>query len=191
VKRKVKSKREIVEHARRNAHRLTGQYTQTEGGVMSLEEAIAQLMLKMGKFEFFLVIWDKSLARRNGVVVTGVDWTSVGNLIELHHKFSDFDFPSSGFEIFQTSAHQYLTIDRNGNLKWDSDDDPISSWSRLMSRSYAQLRNNIAHGNKAQMSAPFTHDRTEEFIISAHALIDFIATEIMRCAHWETEIYFS
>ena len=159
-----------------------------------MEEVIARLLMKMSKFEFYLVNRDTELAHTrtaNGLeVVTGINWTRLAQQIERAYPFSKFDFGRSSFGVLQETAPQYLVKTANGYLKWDSDDLPITSWDRLLSRSFAQLRNNLAHGNKAQMPAPFTYDRTEKFLAAGDALIDFIAAHVFDAPHWETPITF-
>jgi hypothetical protein len=159
-----------------------------------MEEEIARLMLKMSKFEFYLVNRDIELARTTAIkglnVVTGIDWNRLARWVEAKHPFTKFDFAQSRFQAFKETAPQYLVKMESGRLGWDSDDRPIDSWERLLSRSFAQLRNNIAHGNKAQMPAPFTRDRTAQFLEAGDALIDFMAREVFDEPGWETPIVF-
>ncbi|WP_146165120.1 hypothetical protein [Mycoplana dimorpha] len=92
--------------------------------------------------------------------------------------------------MFKDSAPQFLVKADDGRLKWDSDEAVIDSWDRLFSRSFAQLRNNIAHGNKALMPAAFTHERTEKFLVAGHALMDFVAQAIFFRTDWDGPIAF-
>ena len=92
--------------------------------------------------------------------------------------------------IFAETAPQYLVAKRDGVLDWDSDNLPVDSWDRLLSRGFAQFRNNVAHGNKHQMTAPFTHERTGQFLAAAPVLIDFIATQVFDMPGWETPLMF-
>ncbi|PBC21281.1 MULTISPECIES: hypothetical protein [unclassified Mesorhizobium] len=157
------------------------------------EKDIADFMLKASKFEFFLVNRDTSLAHTNAVggliVISGVNWTRVAQRVEANFPFHSFDFASSGFEIFAQAAPQYLVIKHDGRLGWDCDDEPIASWDWLLSRSYAQLRNNAAHGNKHQMPAPFTYDRTARFLPAGIALMNFIANRVFSEIDWDTPIF--
>jgi len=157
-----------------------------------MEAKISQFILKVSKFEFFLINTDITLAHfdRATGAVTGLNWTRLAALIEAEMPFSAFNFQQSGFSIFKDTAPQYLTISPEGCLKWDSDDQPIDSWERLLSRSFAQLRNNVAHGNKAQMTAPFTLGRTEGFLNAGDNLIEFIAEHVFHNPDWQTPIMF-
>ncbi|MER8479776.1 hypothetical protein [Mesorhizobium sp. M1163] len=129
-----------------------------------MEEEIARFMLKASKFEFFVINQSIELALskevRTFAAVSGVNWTKLAQRIEEKFPFTSFDFSKSGFEIFAQTAPQYLVIKENNRADWDSDNDSIDSWDRLLSRGYAQLRNNVAHGNKKQKAAPFTYERT-------------------------------
>lgn len=159
-----------------------------------MEDRIAHLMLKMSKFEFYLVNRDVAFATTKAVgklnVVTGINWSTLAKQLEIKHSFADFDFAQCKFGLFKDTSPQYLAKTESGRLKWDSDDLPINSWERLLVRSYAQLRNNIAYGNKAQLPAPFTHSRTTEFLDAGDALIDFIAQTLFGGVDWETPITF-
>ncbi len=158
-----------------------------------MEEEISQFMLAAAKFEFFLVNRDIRFAHVSKVrgldVVAGVNWTAVAYRIESQFPFTDFDFTDRGILIFKETAPQYLTVGSGGALKWDSDDAPIDSWDRLLSRSFAQLRNNVAHGNKLHMAAPFTYGRTAKFLPAGHALMDFVAIEVCGQPGWKTPIF--
>ncbi len=160
---------------------------------MCIEDKISKFMIKISKFEFFMINENIELAHiqhKDGLQkLAGVRWEKLAALIEQKHRFSVFDFKSSGFVFFKETSPQYLVKD-NGSLKWDSDEVTIDSWSKLLTRSFAQLRNNIAHGNKAHILAPFTRQRTEEFIDAGNALVDFIAKDIFSQADWEMPIEF-
>ena len=147
-----------------------------------MEEEIARFLITTSKFEFYLISSDTKLAHTKAKgrleIVAGINWTELAYRVETKHPFAKFDFEQSPFCIFKEASPQYLVKTESGRLKWDSDDLPIDSWERLLTRSYAQLRNNIAHGNKAHLTAQFTHDRTERFIAAGKALIDFIARQI-------------
>lgn len=165
---------------------------QSVGG--SLEEQIARFMLRVSKFEFYLVNADRDLARTISVkgldIIAGINWSRLAQRLESRQPFSQFDFGKSPFGIFKDTAPQYLIKRSDGRLTWDSDDEPIESWERFITRSFAQLRNNVAHGNKGQMTAPFTHDRTEKFLRAGFAFIEFIAEEVFGDPTWETPIAF-
>jgi hypothetical protein len=111
-------------------------------------------MLLAAKFEFFLVNLGQRFAHGNGTTKTiaGVNWDRIGRSLEDKHPFNEFDFANSGFQIFKDTVPQFLVEKENGRLKWDSDGDVFSSWQVLLSRGYAQLRNNVAHGNKEHLS---------------------------------------
>ncbi|MCF6433677.1 hypothetical protein [Leisingera sp. MMG026] len=142
-----------------------------------MDEEIANFMLTAAKFEFFLVNYDQAFAHVSGDrnTITGVNWDRVGQSLEEMYPFNEFDFAGAGFLIFVESVPQFLVAKEDGKLKWDSDEVEVSSWQVLLRRGYAQLRNNVAHGNKAQLPAPFTRDRTRNFIVAGHHLINFIA----------------
>ena len=160
-----------------------------------MEAEIANFMLRAAKLEFFLVNLNREFAHTKTIgsltAVAGVNWTQVASYIENSFPFFKFNFDQSAFTLLRLTAPQLLTISEGQALKWDSDEGPIDSWDRLLSRSYAQLRNNIAHGNKFQLASPFTQDRTLHFITAAHALIDFITRDVFRSPHWETPLVFS
>lgn len=151
--------------------------------------------MKVARFEFFLINSNIELGKINeessGLKkITGVNWGKLARLLEKKFKFVDFNFKEYNLEIFKNTAPQYLVKSESGQLKWDSDDKAIDSWEILLSRGFAQLRNNIAHGNKAHISSAFTQTRTEEFIESGHCLMNFIAKEIFNVEHWASEIVF-
>lgn len=159
-----------------------------------MEEEIAAFMMKEAKFEFFLVNCDPNLAHTKDVrgltVISGINWKALADYVEAKFPFKGFDFKLSGFKIFKDTAPQYLVLNKNGNLGWDSDDLSVDSWDQLLSRGFAQFRNNVAHGNKHHMAAPFTHERTREFLAAAPVLIDFIASNVFDMPGWETPLMF-
>lgn len=157
-----------------------------------MEKDIANFMLLAAKLEFFLVNLDQDFAHVDGTsrVVRGVNWDRIGQSLESRHPFTEFDFAGSGFQIFKETVPQLLVATEGGGLKWDSDEVKVSSWQILLGRSYAQLRNNVAHGNKAQLAAPFTRDRTEEFLQAGHRLIHFIADTYSSDHAWSYKIQF-
>lgn len=157
-----------------------------------LDEEIANFMLLAAKFEFFLVNLDQNFAHVQGSmgVVVGINWERVGQSLQARHPFASFDFAGSGFQIFKETAPQYLVVKEGGGLKWDSDLIEVSSWQILLARSYAQLRNNVAHGNKAQLPAAFTHDRTSEFLKAGHRLIHFAAGAFSSDETWSFAVQF-
>lgn len=157
-----------------------------------MDEEIANFMLLAAKFEFFLVNHDQTFAHVDGDtrVVRGVNWDRVGHSLESKHPFTSFKFVESGFQLFRETVPQYLVVKEGGGLKWDSDAIEVSSWQILLGRSYAQLRNNVAHGNKAQLPAPFTHDRTREFLEAGRRLIHFVAAEHSSDETWSYEVQF-
>jgi hypothetical protein len=157
-----------------------------------VDKEIASFMLLAAKLEFFLLNLDQSFAHVDGQTraVSGVNWERIGQSLEIKHPFADFEFASSGFQVFKDTVPQVLVAKEGGGLKWDSDDVDVSSWPILLRRSYAQLRNNVAHGNKAQLPAPFTHDRTGEFLQAGTRLIHFIADAHSSNATWSYEVQF-
>jgi hypothetical protein len=157
-----------------------------------LDEEIARFMLFAAKFEFFLVNLNQQFAHVDGKtqVVIGVNWDKVGHSLEVKHPFADFDFARSGFQFFRVTTPQNLVAKESGGLKWDGDEILVSSWQILLGRSYAQLRNNVAHGNKAQLPAPFTHGRTREFLKAGHCLINFVAGAHSSDETWSYPVQF-
>ncbi len=122
--------------------------------------------------------------------VTGIEWGKLAALIEEKKKFHDFDFSTSEFGCLKTDYPQLLVEDE-GKLKWDSEETEIESWEKLLIRSYAQLRNNIAHGNKAHLPSQFTQGRTKEFMEAGRALREFIAGDIFEKPNWKEPIQFN
>jgi hypothetical protein len=158
-----------------------------------LEEQIARFMLRAAKFEFYLVNNNMDFAQTKPVgafeAIAGIQWSKVAQSLQKICPFEGFDFDASPFGVLKRTAPQFL-VKGDRRLRWDSDDNPIESWERLLGRSYAQLRNNVAHGNKAQVPAAFTHERTMEFLEAGNALIDFIAVTVCGSLHWEAPIHF-
>ena len=157
-----------------------------------MDGRIASFMLLAAKFEFFLINEKNEFAHINGTTgaVNGVNWDRVGNSLEKINPFNEFDFKSSGFEVFKETIPMFLKHDQDGQLKWDSEEIEINSWATLLGRSYAQLRNNVAHGNKAQLAAPFRQGKTEEFLVSGENLIHFIANVFGGGYIVTNEVYF-
>nr|WP_321444935.1 hypothetical protein [uncultured Cohaesibacter sp.] len=157
-----------------------------------MDEEIAKFILLAAKLEFFLVNLNQGFAHVDGKtrVVRGVNWDQVGQSLEAKHPFKEYDFEGSGFHLFKETTPQLLVAQDGGGLKWDSDEIEVSSWKVLLGRSYAQLRNNVAHGNKAQLPAPFTQDRTREFLQAGHQLILFIASAHSSDETWSYTVQF-
>jgi len=157
-----------------------------------VEEEISHYMLRVAKFEFFLVSTDINLAHVSGAnqAILGVNWTRLAQHVEHRYPFAQFDFDHPPIRIFKETAPQFLVQSDHGGVKWDSDDVFIDSWDRLFSRSFAQLRNNIAHGNKALMPTAFTYERTGQFIAAGHALMDFVGQAIFNRGDWDGPIVF-
>lgn len=157
-----------------------------------MDEEIANFMLLAAKLEFFMVNLDQTFAHVDGKtrVVRGVNWDQIGQSLEVMHPFTEFDFVGSGFQLFKETAPQFLVAREGGGLKWDSDEVEVSSWQILLGRSYAQLRNNVAHGNKVQLPAPFTHERTGQLLEAGRCLIHFIAGAHSSNNNWNYEIQF-
>ena len=157
-----------------------------------MEERIARFMMVVSKFEFFLVNRDPRLAHLDPTsqAVKGINWAHLGQILERKFPFQTFEFDRFKFRIFKETVPQRLVLSGDGRLKWDGDEIVVSSWEVLLGQSFAQLRNNVAHGNKAQLPAPFTHHRTMEFLEGGFELIEFIATEIFGARDWESPIVF-
>ncbi len=169
-----------------------------EEEIARLEADISKFMMKVSKFEFFLInrnielckVSDKDTEIKR---LAGIQWDKLAVLIEEKYPFSRYhsEFASYGFSIFKDSPPQYLVkLADTGRLKWDSDECQIDSWGKLVVRGFAQLRNNIAHGNKALLPSQFTQGRTKEFIAAGDALMNFIAEKIFDENDWEKPIQF-
>lgn len=157
-----------------------------------MDEEISRFMLLAAKLEFFLVNLNQDFAHvdEKTRAVRGVNWGRIGQSLEGKHPFKKFDFAGSGFQLFKETIPQRLVAKDGGGLKWDGDEIEVSSWQVLLGRSYAQLRNNVAHGNKAQIPAPFTRDRTREFLEAGHKLIHFIAGAHSSDDTWSYAVQF-
>lgn len=158
-----------------------------------MDDEISDFMLLASKLEFSLVNSYPHFAKLEGEkrLVVGVNWDIVGQKLEESQPFHDFDFPSSGFQIFRETVPQRLVARDTFGLKWDSEAVEVTSWRVLLWRGYAQLRNNVAHGNKAHLAAPFTRGRTREFLEAGRQLISFIAIELSLDEAWDSAIVFS
>jgi hypothetical protein len=157
-----------------------------------MDDRIAKFMLLAAKFEFFLINHSYEFAHIDGRTgaVKGVNWDRVGSSLEGARPFSEFAFKESGFDIFKETVPMFLKLTRDSRFRWDSEEIEINSWETLLGRSYAQLRNNVAHGNKAQLAAPFRHKKTEEFLVAGEKLILFIAETFGGDYIVTNEIYF-
>lgn len=162
---------------------------------MCIENKISKFFVTVSKFEYFLINNNIKLGKvsdQSGALqkISGLDWNKLSKLIEQKQPFDLFNFSSGGFEIFKNEPPQFL-VKENGNLKWDSDETIIDSWEILLSKSFAQLRNNIAHGNRVHLPSHFTQGRTEQFIDAGYSIMNFIAEEVLQIRNWEEPIYFS
>ncbi len=123
-----------------------------------MEDQIARFLIRAAKFEFYLVYSDRSLAQTREIaglaVMTGVNWGLLAHKLEAVEPFGDYDFGTSPFGIFRETVPQFLVLAAESRLTWDSEEVAINSWAVLLTRGYSQLRNNIAHGNKAFPPAP-------------------------------------
>ena len=161
-----------------------------------LDEKISKFMLKFSKFEFYLITQFLELARttecpiKNCKKIAGLNWERLAKKLEEKNKFSDF-LNNKHFPLLSTNPPQYVVITDKRKLKWDSDEAKIDSWETFLTRSLAQLRNNVAHGNKALENAQFTDGRSEEFIEEASRLTDFIIKTLTGKNDWETGIFFN
>ena len=159
-----------------------------------MEKLIAHFMLRAAKFEFYLINKDIGFAQTKHIgeleAISGVQWSKVAQHLQEKFPFESFDFDASSFALFKKTAPQLLVKGSGQRPQWDSDNEPQNSWERLLGRGYAQLRNNIAHGNKAQIPVPFTHGRTIEFLQAGNALIDFIAEALFGERDWEEPLAF-
>lgn len=160
---------------------------------MYIEKEIAEYLIDCAKFEYFLINENLNLGIERDIdglkKVEGLNWTKLARLIEEKKKFKYFDFCNSGFSFLIEESPQFL-VKHAGRLKWDSNQVDIDSWEKLLTRSFAQLRNNIAHGNKSHMPSQFTQDRTEKFITAGRSLMNFIASEVFEIKQWREPIQF-
>jgi hypothetical protein len=158
-----------------------------------IDKNISDYLIRCAKFEYLLVCKDISLAQteQNGLfqVVKGIEWSKLAQRLEDVRPFATFNFDTYRFGYFKSNTPQFLSI-KDGNLKWDSENKTIDSWILLVTRSFAQLRNNIAHGNKSHMAAAFTADRTEKFIDAGNNFMNFVANELFNEIDWEQPIVF-
>lgn len=159
-----------------------------------VEMKITNYLVRCAKFEFYLINKNCSYAKTEDMgplkKVTGIDWSKLAADLERKYTFAEFDFVQNGFDFLKVNRPQYLVLN-GGGLKWDSDTIDIQSWILLLSKSFAQLRNNIAHGNKSLLPSPFTEKRTEYFIDAGNALMDFIVNDFYNCQDWDGPIHFS
>lgn len=157
-----------------------------------MEQQLSEYMMRFSKFEFFLMRMDPAFVQTNaGQRVVGVQWEAVASKVEAAFPWATFDFASSGFDIFRKEPPQYLTLRGDGELDWDSDVQPIESWSRLLTRSFAQLRNNIAHGSKGNPPRPFTHGRTPLFLSAGHAMMTFLTEGLFPGQYWDEPLNYA
>lgn len=156
-----------------------------------MEQHIAKLMVRMAKFEFFMIKSRHDLAQVNGNgKVEGFQYSVLANLVEDVVPFNRFDFDESNFSIFRYEPPQYLVL-RNNVLSWDGDGFEISNWEALLTKSYAQLRNNLAHGSKSLQAVQFTHGRSSLYLAAGHAVIDFIGSDVFKNPNWEASLEYS
>ncbi|KSV75983.1 hypothetical protein N185_16175 [Sinorhizobium sp. GW3] len=158
-----------------------------------MEDKISEFMLRVAKFEFFLINADIDLAHVETAtgIIKGLNWTRLAQRVEDKYPFATFDFDNPPIRMLKETAPQYLVKSVEGRLKWDSDDEAIASWDLLLNRSFAQLRNNIAHGNKGLLPAPFTQRRTDRFLIAGHALMEFVAVTVLGYPDWNGQSRFN
>lgn len=160
------------------------------------EARIAEFIMRFAKFEFFLINLSTEFAHKSPTkntksrYIMGVDWICLAKFVEDRHPFQSFQFKNCGFEIFKTASPQRLALKETGRLGWDDEPVEIISWELLLTKGLARLRNNIAHGNKAQLKAPFTEERTELFLDAGQSLINFITADIFDAPDWEHPIFF-
>jgi hypothetical protein len=158
-----------------------------------IESEIAQYMLRFAKFEFFLLSSDPTLGTLDENYKPkriSLDWQKVAQRVEQRCPFQTFKPHTFDFAVFFNESPQYLTLDENDELKWDSNDPSFDSWLVVLTRSLLQFRNNIAHGNKGCIPAPFTADRTIEFMKAGHALMNFLSDVLFDIVDWDSDIYF-
>jgi len=162
--------------------------------IKDMDEKVARFMLRAAKFEFFLVNFNIGFAHLSDHdmfhTVAGLNWSALAEHVEQKCPFAAFDFETAGFAAFKHTAPMYLTWHSDAGLKWDSRMEVIDSWDKLFNRSYAQLRNNIAHGNKMQLPSAFAENRTAMFLSAGNALVDFIAAEVLGVSYWDAPLYF-
>jgi len=164
---------------------------------MCIEKEISSFMLRFSKFEFYLIDMLPELIIASGCPkcadrkITGLDWNKLAAKLEKKITFACIKSKNMNFHMLIDQHPQYLVITPENKIKWDSDVFPINSWNDLLVKGLAQLRNNIAHGNKNHITAPFTHERTKDFLISANYLLNFIIETLLPDHKpWEMEITF-
>ncbi|RZS76894.1 hypothetical protein EV217_5126 [Phyllobacterium myrsinacearum] len=156
-----------------------------------MEQQLAEYMMRFAKFEFFLMRVDPGFVQKNKENrVTGVQWDMLANEVEKVFPWATFDFDNSGFAIFKDQPPQYLIIREDHSLDWDGDADPVDDWSKLLTKSFAQFRNNIAHGSKGNPPRPFTHGRTPVFLAAGHNLMNFLTAGLFDGWYWDEELHY-
>lgn len=159
-----------------------------------INKKISDYLTRCAKFEYLLICNDISLAKINQggsfQIVAGVEWSMLAQHLEDKHPFGTFNFNDSSFDYLKSNTPQYLTV-KDDQLKWDSDNKAVDSWILFLTRSFAQLRNNIAHGNKAHLASAHTTDRTKKFIDAGNKFMNFVAKELFNEIYWEQPIEFS
>lgn len=157
-----------------------------------MEELVSRAMLRISKFEFYLLSRDVGLARLGADrKVIGIDYEKLAEKIEPIHEFNEFDFENSDFKIFKNEPPQFIVLREDQTLQWYSDCIAVTNWKLFFKHGYVQLRNNLAHGNKNFPAFHFTSGRTEQYLKAADALIDFVSAGILNDPDWETVLEYS
>lgn len=77
-----------------------------------MEDRIARFMLRVSKFEFYLMNKNIEFAHLRALgelqKVEGVNWQKVALAVEGKFPFAMFDFTTSSFRIFRETAPQFL-----------------------------------------------------------------------------------
>ncbi|WP_425073713.1 hypothetical protein [Sagittula sp. S175] len=158
------------------------------------EEDIAGFMMRASKLEFAIVQRDcqrfARTARGDPTKVVGYDVEPVSEALEAAQPFSVGYANSKVFGFLAEHSPSWL-VRVEGQLGWSARHDfsaAEQSWLQTL-KNYAQLRNNVAHGNK-MLPAAETGDRTEAFLGAARNFQDEVA-RLLDLQGWNADIQFS
>jgi|GEM_PF-5963767 len=142
---------------------------------MCLEQKISDYLIRCAKFEYFLIRHNPSFAKTNtDGKITGVNWKELAKAIEELHPFSG---AIPDFAILKSDPPGFLVAE-SGKIDWKKNPAKIDTWKKLLISSFAQLRNNIAHGSKAH-PAEASPDRALKLIEAGDRLMVFIAQNVL------------
>ncbi len=153
---------------------------------MCIEQEISDYLTRSTKFEYFLIHHNPSFAKRKSdKKIIGINWEALADHIERSHSFAT---ATQNFSTLKSQPPGFLVI-RNEQVEWEPNCAIIETWKDFLINSFAQLRNNVAHGSKAHPSnsAP---DRARKLVREGNALMTFIAKDVLHVDSWEEDIFF-